>query len=67
MKLNGYYVCVVGHIHLDDQNEWIAGHAFIPGYDNWAMDTPEDAVQVIEGMKDKEGFPERRYRLPHPI
>jgi hypothetical protein len=68
VKVSGYWVCVVGHIHYDDREGWVAGNSFIPGYDNWEMPTPEDAVAVIDSMEDGGRYPEDdNIRYPHPV
>ena len=54
--MGGYRICVVGHIHTKPRA--VAGNTFIPGWENWDMKTPSDAVDVIAKLADSGTFPE---------
>lgn len=64
--VQGYRICVVGHIHPQKNKPPKAGNAFIPGWMNWSMLTPSPSVAVIDGLSDGGQFPgDDRY--PHPV
>ncbi|ODC03059.1 hypothetical protein BFW38_05355 [Terasakiispira papahanaumokuakeensis] len=63
-EVGGYRICVVGHIHINDE-QVVAGASFIPGWDNWSMQTPQAAVDTIADLPDQGSFPGND-RYPHP-
>jgi hypothetical protein len=63
--VNGYRICVVGHIHVNPPGPPTAGNCFIPGWSNWQMNTPAAAVTAIAALPDSGTFPEDD-RYPHP-
>lgn len=65
VMVRDYRVCVVGHIHPQRNGPVKAGNAFIPGWQDWFMETPANAVVVISNLQDGGAFPgDNRY--PHP-
>ncbi len=67
VTVGSYRICVVGHIHPQENGRApVAGNAYIPGFKDWTMTTPANAVQVIDGLPDGGTFPgDDRY--PHPV
>ncbi|TKC83462.1 hypothetical protein FAZ69_23530 [Trinickia terrae] len=66
-EVSGYRICVVGDVHTDTTGKWtIAGNSYIPGWKDWAMQTPVGQVAVIGPLKDGGTFPDKE-RYPHPI
>lgn len=67
-EIKGYRICVVGDVHRKDiHSPWnIAGNSFIPGWEDWAMQTPPDQVAVIGPLADQGAFPGNN-RYPHPL
>ncbi|HEY9029734.1 MAG TPA: hypothetical protein VIM93_00085 [Kangiella sp.] len=64
--MQGYRICVVGHIHPQANQPPKPGNAFIPGWLDWAMPTPTPSAAVIAGLPDGGNFPgDNRY--PHRV
>lgn len=54
---HNWRICVVGHIHKNPQGQITPGNSFIPGWDNWQMQTPPAACKVIANLPDQGNFP----------
>ena len=55
---NDWRVCVVGHIHyVADSQQWVSGHTFIPGWDQWAVQTSAAHRDLIENLAEHGQFP----------
>ena len=70
--VDGYRICVVGHVHKDEDDNWtIAGNCFIPGWmgdddQGWEMNTPLAQVGVIGPLNVGGEFPGNN-RYPHEV
>ncbi|MGB8842016.1 MAG: hypothetical protein WCC64_13220 [Aliidongia sp.] len=63
----GFRLCVVAHVHKDTNGEFtIAGNCFIPGWQDWELETPENVIQTVGALPIKGSFPgDARY--PHAV
>lgn len=68
-QIGNWIICVVGDVH----NHWgqhpqydEPGNSYIPGWDNWQMQTPAAAVPVINNLPPRGQFPGAN-RYPHQI
>ena len=64
VPFGGMTVCVVGHIHLQPGQAPAAGNCYIPGWQNWAMQTPAAQVIAIDAAPAAGLFPGAN-RYPH--
>lgn len=64
----GYRICVVGDVHrANAHSPWnIEGNSYIPGWENWQMQTPAAQVNVIGPKADQGAFPGNN-RYPHAV
>lgn len=70
---NNYRICLVADVHrkdTEDDSPWdIAGHCWIPGWDEFQLTTPEEVVDVVGEMEpegDWEDLNLDENRFPHP-
>ncbi|MEL6141238.1 MAG: hypothetical protein AAFQ37_02340 [Bacteroidota bacterium] len=66
-EVDGYRICVVADVHRKNTaSPWnIAGHAYIPGWNDWQMETPSTIVDKYGALPESGAFPgDNRY--PHP-
>jgi hypothetical protein len=66
VEVNGYRICVVGHIHPQQDAPPVPGGAYIPGWEKWETFTPPHAVKAINRLPDDGVFP-GDHRYPHPL
>jgi hypothetical protein len=64
VQLNGWTICVVGHIHLNHGAFGGPGNCFIPGWMYWQTQTSNANAQIINGLGVGGVFPGNN-RYPH--
>ncbi|MFJ4107458.1 hypothetical protein [Oerskovia enterophila] len=65
VQFGGMTLCVVGHIHITHTGAVVAGNSFIPGWMNWAMQTPAAQVAAIGALPEQLGEFPGANRYPH--
>lgn len=55
VPFGGMTLCVVGHIHFTPAGAVVAGNSYIPGWANWAMQTPAAQVAAIAALPRTRG------------